>query len=327
MHLSKHSGLLLILLSLFFDVIAQDLPVTFRDDNGKYGLKTASGTVITPGKYDYHITGKFNEGKHYIVSFGKYGYINEKGFEIVPPQYIRAGEFSDGVGVVCMEDKKAMIIDDKGKVLQKFSYNYEQTGTKFSNGLMAIVKDNLWGFINKKGELVVPHQYFQVGHFSEGLAAVYIGGRKLSYSVSDGKWGFINVSGKLVISGQFEGVHSSGFSEGLCGVSFEKNGVLATNPKYGFIDTSGKLVISNRYQSVWAFSNGVAKIVENKNVIGSESTYGLIKKDGSLLFPLIKCYYLEGDGEELKRKGKLKVLLSLGGQDGYYINSKGEKVQ
>ncbi|MEE8043841.1 MAG: WG repeat-containing protein [Thermodesulfobacteriota bacterium] len=48
---------------------------------------------------------------------------------------------------------------------------------------------NKWGFVNKKGEIVIEPQFENAVSFSGGLAIVELGG---------GKWGYIDKKGKLV---------------------------------------------------------------------------------------------------------------------------------
>ena len=72
-------------------------------------------------------------GHEFIVG-GKYGFINEKGEEIVP----------------CIYD----------------------TVLDFQEGLAAVKKDRFWGFIDKAGKEVIPLQYLRARSFSEGLAFV-----------------------------------------------------------------------------------------------------------------------------------------------------------
>jgi len=50
----------------------------------------------------------------------------------------------------------------------------------------------LWGFINDRGELVVPYKYFEVREFSHGRAAV-------SKNVMGTPWGFIDIDGNEVV--------------------------------------------------------------------------------------------------------------------------------
>ena len=57
----------------------------------------------------------------------------------------------------------------------------------FCEGLAAVKnRNNLWGFINKKGEEVIACQFTSVGDFSERLAAV---------KNKDNLWGYINKKG------------------------------------------------------------------------------------------------------------------------------------
>jgi len=63
----------------------------------------------------------------------------------------------------------------------------------FSEGLAAVYTgdDNPGGFINKKGEWVIPPVYSFISAFSEGLAVVK---KELS-----SRYGFINLKGEMVI--------------------------------------------------------------------------------------------------------------------------------
>lgn len=65
-----------------------------------------------------------------------------------------------------------------------------------------------WGFLSKKGEIVIEPRFDGARSFSNGLAAVCM----------DGKWGFIDISGELAIDCQFldAGYFTSG---GVCFVS------------------------------------------------------------------------------------------------------------
>ena len=101
-------------------------------------------------------------------------------------------------------------------------------GSKRS-GLFQIQQKDKTGYIDKKGQVVIVPQ-FDVGHeFSEGLAAVSIGG----------KYGFVNPKGELVINPQFDGADI--FSEGMALVWIGR--------KTGFVDQKGTLVINPQFDS------------------------------------------------------------------------------
>lgn len=88
------------------------------------------GAVRKEGKYEY----------------GRWGFVNENGIEVVPPQYIDVGDFHEGLAWVCLDNGTR-----KG-------FNWR--GGKF-------------GFINTQGEMVIPAVYDDVSSFYEGKALVW----------------------------------------------------------------------------------------------------------------------------------------------------------
>lgn len=150
------------------------------------------------------------------------------------------------------------------------------------------------GFINYKGELVVPTDYERVGKFSEGLA----------YVRKNKKYGYIDTTGTVVIPLHFDDAydfkcglayvekddkrfyinrrgektldHNSKleFSEGLAAFRYYK--------KYGFIDTKGNLVIDTVWDKTGTFSEG--KVWVKKN---SSDYYYFLNKKGETLFKTI----------------------------------------
>jgi len=67
--------------------------------------------------------------------------------------------------------------------------------------------EGLVGFVNKKGDILIPYQFSGAEEFSEGLAAVYYKGSPFD------KYGFIDFNGKMVIPAIFD--YADSFSEGL----------------------------------------------------------------------------------------------------------------
>ena len=65
----------------------------------------------------------------------------------------------------------------------------------FGNGLAPVynMKSNLWGYIDKKGNLVIDYKWISARSFHEGLACVE----------ENGVYGFINPQGELVIPRRF----------------------------------------------------------------------------------------------------------------------------
>lgn len=128
---------------------------------------------------------------------------------------------------------------------------------RFSCGLAAVQnQQGLWGFINKKGEEVIPCIYSVVLAFSEDLAAV---------QDANGKGGFIDKKGNEVIPCTYNAV--SPFKEGLAAYKDD-------NDLWGFIDKNQNKVIPAEYTEVNCFINGFA-ICKT-----SECYYGYVDKEG-----------------------------------------------
>jgi len=88
--------------------------------------------------------------KEGIYEWGHWGFVDEKGREVVAPQYIDVGDFHEGLAWVCLD-------------------NGTSKGFGFRGGK--------FGFINTQGEMVIPAVYDDVSSFYEGRALVWQRGR------------------------------------------------------------------------------------------------------------------------------------------------------
>ena len=108
-------------------------------------------------------------------------------------------------------------------------------------GVQQIEKNNLYGFMDTLGNIILEPEYEATGWWSEGKGAV----------VKDGKWGYVDINGKMVIDFQFE--YAGDFGSGLANVRNE-------DYMWGYIDHTGELVIPYKYDKAYAFYEGVAAI-------------------------------------------------------------------
>jgi len=109
----------------------------------------------------------------------------------------------------------------------------------FSEGLAAVQLGERWGFIDRRGRLVIPAEFEDgwatspggvrggppIGSFREGLAAVY----------KDGSWRFIDAKG-VAIPGRFvkAAMGNYGFRDGIASVCGKK--------RCGYIDRTGRAI-------------------------------------------------------------------------------------
>lgn len=216
-------------------------------------------------KGEFAIKAKYKEAYAFVDGVAlvkndddKYGFINEDGEYVVKPVYINAHGFSEGLAVAVKPDGKIEYIDSKGKTAFTLPADIEQGGD-FNDGLALILKNDLYGYIDTKGAIVIEPKFENATAFNEGLAII----GKMNKDKTVFEYGAINTDGEQVIEPKFENL--SAFKEGMA--SFSKKG------KYGFIDTKGEEVIDTNYDDVGTFSQGLAP-VEKKGKWGYIDTKG-----------------------------------------------------
>ncbi|MBK9438284.1 MAG: WG repeat-containing protein [Chloracidobacterium sp.] len=163
---------------------------------------------------------------------GKFGYLNSLADFAIEPKFDFAKPFSegfaivgvDGLGFLGYQFRRSRSIFIKKDGVMAFPLSTFFAGQAFSEGLAKVWVGKEQGFINNRGEFVIPPRGSDIGEFHEGYATIW----------SDNRLGYVNASGEIVIPAQFK--QAGQFSEGIAPVAFESG-------KYGFIDKNGKTVI------------------------------------------------------------------------------------
>ena len=142
------------------------------------------GNKVPEPAPEHYASGKPGE----LISFhkgGLVGFVNARGEVVIEPQFLAAGEFSDGLACVCKE-RLFGYIDESGEFVIPPTFQY---ANEFSDGLAGVqIEEGKWGFINKSGKIVIPASYNWVyGGFREGLAQVTVAGR-VGYINTKGEW-------------------------------------------------------------------------------------------------------------------------------------------
>lgn len=105
---------------------------------------------------------------------GIWGFIDETGAEIIPPQYIYAEDFSGGIALVC-----------KGEWTRNEKWN-----NKYNTGRYW-TEEELWGAIDKTGQTVIPFIFDEIKNFwdIDDVFIAHYGGWE------NGHWGVIDRHG------------------------------------------------------------------------------------------------------------------------------------
>ena len=165
------------------------------------------------------------------------------------------------------------LMNPKGEVII-YPGEYDIQTFYFSDGMILVKRDDLYGYVNEEGKLAIPFKYEEAKDFEDGLSVVRLNGKAgfidnadvplgeikydEVYSFQEAlapvkineKWGFINKQGQEVIPLIYDQVYK--FHEGLSGVR--------KGTKWGFIDHEGNEVIPFVFDLVWDFKDGKAKV-------------------------------------------------------------------
>jgi hypothetical protein len=241
----------------------------------KYGYTDKYGKVLIQPTYQR--ASNFSEGLAAVAIKGdgglKYGYIDKSDKFIIKPRYDGVQDFSENLAAVDLGGCRGFI-DKTGKVVIKARFKAGKQLCKFVNGLAPVctVDKSLFGYIQKDGELKIPDKYEKALPFSEGLAAVKLGG----------KWGYIDTLGKFVIQPEF--TNAQDFTDGLAAVSVSGKSdyypfppltffKAALSEHWGYIDKGGKLVIKPTFVYAWPYSEGLACVINNDSLHGDQFYY------------------------------------------------------
>ncbi|MBN2442525.1 MAG: WG repeat-containing protein [Spirochaetales bacterium] len=256
-------------------------------DGEEYTLRVQSSSL------KYETIGSLSEGYARVYRNGLWGFINDKGREVVNPGFDEVSIFSGKLAGVKIDNKWGFI-DTKGKIVIGPIYDEVRP---FQDMVAWVKLNNKYGYIDTKGNSFSGIIYEELSDYKEDYAVVKSGG----------KYGFIDKTGKVVIEIKFNFCDS--FSEGLAAVKennlwgyIDKTGRMIIEPiydeagaftdniarvqvtnKYGFIDKEGKKVIDTRFEYASTFSEGFALVSKNQK-------YGFIDSSGNIAVDIVYDY-------------------------------------
>jgi len=180
------------------------------------------------------------------------------------------------------ECSKDSIISPRFDAAEKFGFN----------GLAKVSQDGKWGYVNLKGEEIIPLHFEEVGDFDYGLVPVKL----------NKKWGYFNAQGQIAVSINFDAVS---------GVWREELSAVQLQGKWGYVNPRGDTVIKPGFDKATEFRNGLAKVEVNQR-------WGLINTVGeTIIAPTFDTIFSTDDARLL--------LVTLNRRYGYFDN-KGKEI-
>ena len=127
-------------------------------------------------KHRYDAVGNLWHGFARVNKGGKWGFVDITGQEVVAPIYDRVEDFD------CIENGFANVYvdckcDENGNIIEHAKWlEIDSKGNEydleFCDGLASIKGENGWGYVNTKGEVVIPFEYEYANDFKNGKAEV-----------------------------------------------------------------------------------------------------------------------------------------------------------
>lgn len=284
---------------LTFDVGTQGIVKT-EHKTGEEWLYVPSGIraiqISHPqyGSYQYVIPRKVEKGRTYNMqlSFDKKTEARRKGeitqgLKDAMKKYIHVSDWSEsdfinGLAQIFYGGKLIINKDGREIVPDADKYKGRDLSEVFGEGLIAVPKNDKYGFVDVNGNLVIPYSYDDAMKFSDGLAPVA--------KIIDGeeKWGFIDKTGELKIEYQYEDV-LSGFSNGIAATTKDREWPFT----FTLINKNGEEIMTNSY-SLTPY-NGWDPMFDERYVwidgmmlVERENEFGIIDSTGKEIVP---CEY------------------------------------
>jgi hypothetical protein len=249
----------------------------------------------------------FSIAQTYLVQVRPVGsklwkYANLKGEIVIDCEYPKTYPFSsDGFAIAYFPKKNLyVIINTRGEEIAteiqhfcvKDIYGYGAKG--YSDGLIAVMIKDKWGYMDTCGKVAVPLKYDFVTEFGDGCGIVRSGDQ---YNVVD-RYGNVTPLKEQPIAEM---------KQFTCNLAPFKS----KNDLWGYLNSSGEAAISPQYSAVGYFSDGIAW-VRSVNYL-----FGLINEKGEWVvrpeFDDIKQFDSESDLARAKK-----------GEASGYVNKQGE---
>jgi len=227
------------------------------------------------------------------VQIGRqWGYIDQEGGLVIPPQFDFAEDFDNGIALV-EKDGTWGIIDERGNWVNRALPSSERMpwlqgseqriliraqgkahfiaidgrpipgvfddAVGFSEGLASIKLGNKWGFINREGKTIIAPKFDSADFFAEGKAEVKLG--PATFFVDQTGRKLFDVPSNMLIGR---------FNEGLA--RFQDD----ASELYGFIDERRRVAIKPQFPEAGDFVEGVARVR-----VGHD--WGFIDKKGKVI--------------------------------------------
>lgn len=260
-------------------------PVTTADD--KKGLIDIDGNYVVIPEWDYiaysegsFICYQYKRGYSHIfdekgsLQFEYYGYIGAFSEGLIPSYDDSARGYVDKKGVLTIPldyDELGQFVNGVAEVAQSYmgpSYYIDKAGNDLTDTVSSGLRmyedtdTSLFGYMNNKGEIVIPAIFGEAAPFLNGYAVV-----NASSYIENGKYGVIDTNGNYVLEPVY------------CGITRLGNGLVAVGEKidpddyapYEYYDYSKKALFTPDFKKSTEWLYYMVSNFDNENVCVNDS--------------------------------------------------------
>ena len=217
-------------------VVAIDVDSTFVG----YGFIDHDGNIVIPPTFEYALP--YSEGFAVVKNYDRYGMIDRTGREVFPIKFEILTPVFEGLFFAGDDDGLALY-NSKFRQLTKPIYTSLEGKTE---DRILVSRNGKFGFLDEKGNEIIPCQYDQAGLFKEGRTYVSI----------NNKWGIIDRQGRTILPIEYD---NSGFRSQLY-IYHEGLALIEKLGQYGFVDLEGHFLIYPCFDDAYHFADGLAPV-------------------------------------------------------------------
>ena len=155
------------------------------DFQAEHAVVTLNGKAYSVNKAGDRKAIDINPGQNFVVFSNGTGYVEnpngtvsffKKGYAVLPGEYSEIHDFSDGLALAKTTRGSVVYINEEGTIALRLK-DYADAGD-FSEGVAWVRKNAMYGYVNKKGDLVVDTLFSYASDFNDKLAYVARGQRQ-----------------------------------------------------------------------------------------------------------------------------------------------------
>ncbi len=257
------------------------LKVSWKGENKFFGLYSRDGQYASGPEFD-NVYGT-SDGMALVHKGNLWLHVDSNGREFKLPDFREMGS------VRLYLDENAASYRNFIEMLPNLKFSWREKAGEFRFGLTEVNFGGRSAAINKRGELIIPPYFDEIGPFSEGLAFMRQG-HLFGYIDTSGtviidaqfdeaddfingwacvrrgeRYGFVNREGREFSVAAFDGFVET-VVEGF--VAVKRDGLV------GFVDTTGRVVVKPKYRGAENFSEGMARVNMGQYEVGFVNTTG-----------------------------------------------------